>query len=123
MLQLSTNKSTGLHRSAGSTVSRLLECQLLQHPGALFSLVQGLPPLRLQVAAAVADVSALEKALTPAALTNEFSHDIAAAPLLIVDTNLSPAALQVGMHCDSGVHALMKCHVNPVMQLRSSPTA
>lgn len=50
----------------------------------------------MQVAAAVADVAALETALTPAALASEFSHDIAAAPLVIVDANLSPAALQVG---------------------------
>jgi hypothetical protein len=50
----------------------------------------------VQVAAAVADVLAVERALTPAALTSEFSHDIAAAPLVVVDANLSPAALQVG---------------------------
>ena len=47
----------------------------------------------------MADVSALERALTPAALASEFSHDIATAPLAVVDTNLSPAALQVGKHC------------------------
>jgi hypothetical protein len=55
------------------------------------------------VAAAVADVNALEKALTPAALTDEFSHDVAAAPLVVVDTNLSPAALQVGKHCTTSL--------------------
>ena len=49
----------------------------------------------LQVAAAVADVSALERALTPAVLSGEFSHDIAVAPLVVVDANMSLVALQV----------------------------
>lgn len=44
----------------------------------------------------MADVSALERALTPASLRSEFSHDVAAAPLVIADANLSPAALEVG---------------------------
>ena len=82
-----------------STAPRLLQCQLQQQPGVLSAPARGLPPLRLQVAAAVADVLALERALTPGALTNEFSHDIAAAPLVVIDTNLSPAALRVSKRC------------------------
>lgn len=79
--------------------------------------------LCLQVAAAVADVSALERVLTPAALTNEFSHDIAAAPLMVVDTNVSPAALQVETHCesaDTGVQAF-NCQTRDAAALSPNP--
>lgn len=50
------------------------------------------------MAAAIADVEALERQLTPAVLLPRFSRDITAAPLLILDANLSAAAIKV-LHC------------------------
>ena len=49
-----------------------------------------------EVAACVADVALLEAALTPALLRRRFAPAIAAAPLLVLDGNLSAAAIEVG---------------------------
>lgn len=47
------------------------------------------------MSAAIADVAALERQLTPAVLLRHAAPDIAAAPLVIVDANLAAAALEV----------------------------
>lgn len=61
------------------------------------------------VAACVASVSGLEEGLTPDRL-EPFQKSIAASPLLIVDTNLSPAALAWAVHIahDAGVPVILE---------------
>lgn len=48
-----------------------------------------------EVAACVADVALLETALTPDLLRQGFSQQIGAAPLVVLDGNLSAAAIEV----------------------------
>ena len=54
-----------------------------------------------QVASAVADVAAVERQLSPAALLPRFLKPMTAAPLLLLDANLSPEALEVPKCCNN----------------------